>query len=719
LAKILCAVALWLVAASLMAQEAPQIPVGPDSYTMWERWPYQRIGARAYMRSTYDRKGGNEAADASHFLYQLSDEENVTLDVVGPGVLYFVRYNHWHGSPWHYTVDGTDHLVTETSTADPLHPAQGAVWEPKALFPQPLAVTWDTTKGADLSWVPIGFEKTLRMAYTRTHYGTGYYIYDKYVGGARLSRPIESFDWKTGPDSKVLELIARSGEDRTVSVGREESGVVEVPSSGAVPVWSANRTRGMVRLVEFSVPKDEALAFSKVGLRVTWDGRKDASIDAPMTLFYGAGLFYNRENKEYLVKAFPIVVKYVGDRVVMQCFFPMPFFKSARMELVGNGAAAFKDVRWKVRVAAFTDAANQVGYFHATHQDFVKQVAGQDMVLLDTKTAEGGGDWTGLFVGTSFTFSDNAALETLEGDPRFFFDDAETPQAQGTGTEEWSGGGDYWGGLNMTLPFAGHPVGARNAKAAVSAEDKVESAYRFLLADAMPFGKNARIQLEHGGEDESNEHYETVTYWYGLPGASVMKTDALHVGDAASEKEHKYVSPEASAPYSVTSRFELGVDKTRNGEVTYAATTDTGRKTKGASEFTLKIDPRNLGVMLRRKLDYSFPNQKAEVSVMDRDGAWRPAGIWYTAGSNTVVYSNPKDELGATEHQVQISNRQFRDDEFLIARELTEGRKSIRVRVKFVPVEVPLFPGRPMDELEWSEMRYTAYCFVMPRFKER
>ncbi|MBA3716080.1 MAG: hypothetical protein H0W76_27130 [Pyrinomonadaceae bacterium] len=34
------------------------IPVGLDSYLMWERWPYQRIGARAYMRSTYDRAGG-------------------------------------------------------------------------------------------------------------------------------------------------------------------------------------------------------------------------------------------------------------------------------------------------------------------------------------------------------------------------------------------------------------------------------------------------------------------------------------------------------------------------------------------------------------------------------------------------------------------------------------------------------------------------------------
>ena len=130
-------------------------------------------------------------------------------------------------------------------------------------------------------------------------------------------------------------------------------------------------------------------------------------------------------------------------------------------------------------------------------------------------------------------------LKTLEGDPRFFFDDSRTPQAQGTGTEEWGGGGDYWGGLNMTLPFAGHPAGAKSAKDAVSPEDKIESAYRFLLADLMPFGKNARIQLEHGGVNESTEHYETVTYWYGLPAASLIQTDELHVGDEASEQRHR------------------------------------------------------------------------------------------------------------------------------------------------------------------------------------
>ena len=55
--------------------------------------------------------------------------------------------------------------------------------------------------------------------------------------------------------------------------------------------------------------------------------------------------------------------------------------------------------------------------------------------------------------------------------------------------------------------------------------------------------------------------------------------------------------------------------------------------------------------------------------------AWKPAGVWYLAGSNTCVYSNPKEELGATQHVVQTSNRRFRDDEFLVPRELTAGRR--------------------------------------------
>ena len=64
---------------------------------------------------------------------------------------------------------------------------------------------------------------------------------------------------------------------------------------------------------------------------------------------------------------------------------------------------------------------------------------------------------------------------------------------------------------------------------------------------------------------------------------------------------------------------------------------------------------------------------------------------------------------------VQTSNRRFRDDEFLLPRVLTEGREKIRVRVKFTPVERPLFPGHPIPELAWSEIKYFAYSYVMPK----
>ena len=711
-------IGLLLSAVIAFAAGPPVIPAGWDAYLQWARWPYQRIGARAYMRSTYDRRGGNEGADASHFLYQLSDEFNVTLDVQGPGILYFVRYNHWHGSPWHYEVDGADTLVRESSTADPLHPAENAVFLPERLFPTPLAWTWAQTRGADLSWVPIGFAKSFRMAYSRTFYGTGYYIYHQFVPGAKLSRPIESWNNASQPDAAVLELIRRAGTDIAPPSGsdetREQSGRLDLAPGAEVPVWNDTHGPRTLRALEFSVPREQAQAFGNARLQVTWDGRKQPSIDSPLALFFGAGALYNRDNREFLVKSFPMVVRYSADRVYLSCYFPMPYFRSTRLVLRG-GSEAVSGIEWKLRYQPFRDPPNQAAYFHATWQDHPQPEVGKDLVLLDTTRTEGGGDWSGSFVGTSFIFSHDAVLNTLEGDPRFFFDDSRTPQAQGTGTEEWGGGGDYWGGENMTLPFAGHPLGAKSAAAAVSAEDRIESAYRFLLADLMPFGKNARIQLEHGGTNESTQHYETVTYWYGLPAASLVRTDELKVGDAASERAHRYVSPEASAPYEITSRYEWGPDTVKGQEI-YPAQTDRGRVTKGTSEFVLRIDPHNIGVMLRRKLDYSYPNQRAEVWV---DG--KPAGTWYLAGSNTCVYSNPgaPKELGATQHIVQTSNRRFRDDEFLLPQALTVGRSSIRVRVRFTPVTIPLYPGYPPADLGWSEIAYTAYSYVMPKFSVR
>lgn len=677
----------------------------------------QRIGARAYMRSTYDRTGGNRSADASHFLYQLADDNNVTLDVEGAGILYFARYNHWHGSPWRYVVDGAEYIVQETSSADPLHPATNSVLLPEKLFPSPLTWTWSETKGADLMWAPIAFEKSFRMGYSRTRYGTGYYLYHLYAPGAKLSQPIRRWDATTAPDRDVLELISRAGSDISPANSKVAGFTSDTPEINQIVHAQGPST---IRKIAFTLPKDKAVVLGKSRLRITWDDRAEPSVDAPLALFFGAGTLYNRDNREYLVKAFPMNIHYVGDRVELACYLPMPFFNSASISVSPPEGESLKGVEWEIRVEPLKLPRNHVGYFHATYRDHAEPKRGEDLLLLDTRGLEGSKDWSGNFVGTSWIFSDRAVLNTLEGDPRFFFDDSETPQAYGTGTEEWGGGGDYWGGLNMTLPFAGHPCGARNVKEAKHEEDKIESAYRFLLADLMPFGNRAVIRLEHGGLNDSTEHYQTVTYWYGAPNATLIRTDRLKIADADSESAHNYRA-DSDGFYELTSRYELGPDKLPGSDTeVFPAHTEKARRILRYSEFDFAIDPKNVGVMLRRTLDYGYANQRAEVYLVEnlhnhREPKKTFAGIWYLAGGNKCVYSDPKGELGETQHNIITSNRRFRDDEFLLPIDLTRGRSKIRVRIEWTPVNRPLFPGQPVDTDGWTEIRYDAYSYVLPR----
>lgn len=252
------------------ASEPPIIPVGLDAYKMWDRWAYLRIGQRAYMASTYDRTGGNESADAGHFLYQLSDDRNVTLDIMGEGVVEFARYNHWHGSPWRYIVDGRDNVVQETSSADPEHPTENSVFLPEKQFPNPLTWTWSQTKGADLMWVPLPFERSFTMAYERTHYGTGYYIYHRFMPGlANLSRPIKGWTMDDIPPKDVLALINKSGTDIAPKGIATLSGNIDLHEGEDFVHIKGPST---MRALKFSVPLENAKEFSRARIAIYWDG---------------------------------------------------------------------------------------------------------------------------------------------------------------------------------------------------------------------------------------------------------------------------------------------------------------------------------------------------------------------------------------------------------------------------------------------------------------
>src|SRR5690554_3635497 len=139
-----------------VGEPLPPVPVGYDAYRMCDRLPMQRLGVRAHMRSTYQRSGmgsqhnpddpGYLFTDASHFLFYGEDEQDsVTLDVMGKGVLYFFLANHWHGSPWNFQIDGRDNIVKEDGTTDPAN-ARNRFDNPRFIpyeaFPEPLNYTW-------------------------------------------------------------------------------------------------------------------------------------------------------------------------------------------------------------------------------------------------------------------------------------------------------------------------------------------------------------------------------------------------------------------------------------------------------------------------------------------------------------------------------------------------------------------------------------------------
>jgi hypothetical protein len=197
----------------------------------------------------------------------------------------------------------------------------------------------------------------------------------------------------------------------------------------------------------------------------------------------------------------------------------------------------------------------------------------------------------------------------------------------------------------MTLPFAGHPVGARKAAEAKNEEDKIHSAYRFLLGDLMPFGRNARIHLEHGGENESEEHYRTVTYWYGAPAASLVKSDTLKIGDLASEAAHSYVSRDASEPYEITSRYELGPDTMRAQEGPSAEPAD-------AADFEFEAEAgKNYRIWVRgRNLDGKNLSDAFWMQFDDDIGTPRVAASYRTEkGFGNWLDRFPRGAIGLVE----------------------------------------------------------------------
>lgn len=241
-------------------------------------------------------------------------------------------------------------------------------------------------------------------------------------------------------------------------------------------------------------------------LRIYWDGESDPSVDCPIGDFFAGGHGMN-------VPVESATVRVTADGRARNCYWPMPFRKSARITLTNEGrrgAAVYFNVHWQ-SLPLLPDAT---AYFHAEYRQAFPTPAGENYVVADIA---GRGHYVGTVLGVY-------ALSRAwwgEGDEFFFIDGEAEPSLRGTGTEDYFN--DAWGFVQQSGLYYGTPLweGLQEVPARTVA-------YRWHLPDPITFRHALRFELEHRGvvfrrdgsiaghTGERFDDYSSVAFWYQI-----------------------------------------------------------------------------------------------------------------------------------------------------------------------------------------------------------
>ncbi|MCI0496199.1 DUF2961 domain-containing protein, partial [candidate division KSB1 bacterium] len=376
-------------------------------------------------------------------------------------------------------------------------------------------------------------------------------------------------------------------------------------------------------------------------IRIYWDNETTPSVDAPLGLFFGTGTLDLAR-----FKSIPIGFT---DNNFFYSYWPMPYKNSAIIQLVNESDFDLRNVDFICKYVPFNDSFENVGLFKTYYHKEFPTSFDKDYLLLNTTG-------TGHYVGVVLTvISQSFSSSYLEGDERFYVDDALTPWIYGTGTEDYFNGGWYFDRNTFDLAVHGYP----------SQIEHNRTMYRFHLSDAVPFFEQGKFGIEHGYTNDVNRNYHSLAFYYLQDSTTAIKTDELNIGSSVSEQIHKYKISGQTWTGKRTFQYE-GDDDTQD-------ITDIGRQHRGTSEFQVLISPENRGVRLLRRFDYGILNQQAEIYVDDVF-----VGTWRSAGSNPY--------------------KRWRDEFFMIPARLTTGKKSINIRI-----------NASGAEHDWTEFHYWIY----------
>lgn len=236
-------------------------------------------------------------------------------------------------------------------------------------------------------------------------------------------------------------------------------------------------------------------------IRIYWEGNDYPSVESPIGDFYGLG------NAKYYYFNNP--VQAIGTVNGMNCFWPMPFRKAAKIVVTNEGTKPVHAFYYYVDWRKLDTVPENFGYFNAQYHQAFPNESGKPYLILDTA----GGP--GHYVGVSLSIHTRVPGWWGEGDDMMTIDGESSPSIWGTGSEDYFSGAWCYGDTFYTDYF-GMPYRGRMDHEA----DNYWNVYRLHLESPIAFQKEIRVEIEHGagGFDEtrpiSNNDYSSCVYYY-------------------------------------------------------------------------------------------------------------------------------------------------------------------------------------------------------------
>ncbi len=621
--------------------------------------PLLKDGVKVQYEGSIDKTGYN--ADWDWWLYK-EGEEWVIFDAEGPGCIYnFVqhRYPSSEEPTFRFYFDG------EKKPAFEIRPSEFGFKPP---FTEPLAGQYlgpeDGGRGpirVVRSFVPMPYQKSCKITSSlqlkgfskeEGDGGWGHVVYHSYSDAEDIVTFTGEEDY-----SGLEDMLNHVGEDpkpwcnnRSVKIAsialEPEKPAVIFKKKGGGSIASVKMMNIIMENAETEKKIDTEILYN-VWLRATWDNHPLPDINCPLGVFFGNELGYNP------VK---LLSHGITEDGMMYQYFPMPYWESARIELINHGSKLLyitgTELQW-TEEQCYPRAST--GYFRSSKYYGRKAVEGSDSII---GQVEGRGHMVAAHV---TAIAGQPGMISCEGDVRVHIDGIETPQVESDGSESWICYG--WGfatppQMNSFSGYDGLP-------------DNPWSMVRMCLGDWYPFQMGLRFGVESGESNNQYLEHSGILFYYGIDKAGMVLSDELDIGEEESERAHGYRTKGERASGRLTACYE--------GDNDHILIEDFGREIDGYSEFQVKIHKENAGVRLRRRSDQFTGRQRAAVYI---DGVEVKERNWYFADRNPY--------------------KRWLEDEFEIPAQYTRGKTSLTVRIEYT---------QDGESRTWNEFYYWVYSY--------